>query len=209
MARLGSARPGPARLGSVRFGSARLGSIWSPRFARLLRGREATLPCDDFLPRSLGGMMLFLGGRGLRRGLFGKPAPFVRLGPACGCEGGGSQIHREESPHTGQGRENKHPRMTSVQINPGTRRGARTGGQETMKLTARQGEENSEQGSIPPQSFIRRRHSHQAFTVPTVQSVSTGAGAVHCVQRPSDTENSGPREVFSPLSSLPSSQIIS
>lgn len=114
-----------------------------------------------------------------------------------------------ESPHTGEGQENKNPRMTSVQINRGTRRETRGEGQETMKLTARQDEENSDERSILPKSFIRRGHSHQAFMAPKVQSVSTGAGAVHCVQRTSDTENLGPREGFSPLSSLPSSQIIS
>lgn len=96
-----------------------------------------------------------------------------------------------------------------MQINPGTRRETRDDGQETMKLTARQDEENSDEGSILPKSFIRRGHSHQAFMAPKVQSVSTGAGAVQCVQRTSDTENLGPREVFSPVSSLPSSQIIS
>ena len=124
-------------------------------------------------------------------------------------EASGFQIHRKESPYTGQGQENKNPRMTSMQINPGTRRGTRDDGQETMKLTTCQDEENSEEGSILPKSFIRRGHSHQAFMAPKVQSVSTGAGAVHCVQKTSDTENLGPQEVFSPLSSLPSSQTIS
>ena len=59
-------------------------------------------------------------------------------------EASGFQIHRKESPYTGQGQENKNPRMTSVQINPGTRRGTRDDGQETMKLTTRQDEENFE-----------------------------------------------------------------
>lgn len=155
---------------------------------------------------SLGGMMFFLRGGRHQRGLFGKWTQFVCLSFACACENPhtwaqGFQIHQGGTPVN---------RKITPQDEELSWKLTLEAGREPV-LTARKQWSRPYVGikKIPnkevicPKVLLGEDINTSHLWIPKAQYISTGGGGVYCVQRTGDPENSGTREIHSPLSSTP------